>query len=109
MVIDLVPESGCPELIEVFELVEIHRESIGHDEPVKGDCKPRLTKAIHLRSLAQNFASGGDQNVLTVVGINVIRDQALDWPGETSIQAIHEHGFEDRAFKQNVISVSVGN
>ena len=72
MVVDLVLESGCASLVEAAELVKADRVSIRHDEPVKRYGKAHLPEGVNLGGVAQDFAAGGDQNVLAVVRVHIV-------------------------------------
>ena len=41
--------------------------------------------------------------MLTVVGVDVIGDKALDSPAKLAVEAVQKYGFEDRAFKDDVV------
>src|SRR4029077_5791010 len=47
VVVDLVFEGGSAFLVESFELVKVDGISIGHDEAMEDDGKPRLAEGIN--------------------------------------------------------------
>src|SRR5579862_3261814 len=102
MVVLLIAEAGIPYLIETLKLVEVDRKTVGHDEPVKGDREPRLPKGIDLPGFAQNLCSGGNEKVLSVVGVNIIREQAFNRTRELPVESIDKDGFEDGPFEEDV-------
>ena len=67
MVVHLIAEATVPGLIESFELVEIHREAVWHDEAVKDYGKARLAKGVHFLCFAENLGPCRNKQVLAVV------------------------------------------
>src|ERR1700693_523955 len=86
----------------MFELVEIQGVSVRHDETVEGDGKSGLTERFNPSCLTKNFRSGGNEEMLAVMGVHVVREQAFDWPDELTVETIDENRFEDGSFKENV-------
>src|SRR5579884_2428614 len=102
VVVHLIVQGGGAKLVKSFELVEIDRIPVRHDEAVKEHGKPLLAEGVDLIGFAQNLGASRDQDMLPVVGIDIVGDEAIDRPGETPIQPIHEHGVDDRAFEEDV-------
>ena len=65
--------------------------------------EPRLTKRLHALCFAQDLRAGRDQKMLTVVGVDVIGDKALDSSAKLAVEAVQKYGFEDRSFKDDVV------
>ena len=78
MVVDLVAKTGVTDLVHPFELIETDGIPIGHDEPMKRDGESRLTEGVHALRFSQDLCAGRNQNVLAVVRVEVVGNEALD-------------------------------
>ena len=90
MVIHLVFKSRGAFLAEPFESVEVDRIPIRHDESMEGDGEPRLAKRIDPVGFADDLAARRYEEVLAVMGVNIVREQAGDWAGETAVKPVDE-------------------
>ncbi len=97
-----VAETCVSDLIHPFELVEADGIPVWHDEPVKRDSKLRLTERVHPLCFSENLRAGRNQEVLAVVRVDVVGDEAFDGAGKLAIESIQEHGFKDPTLKYDV-------
>src|ERR1035438_3224681 len=99
MVVDLVLHAFLTDLIETVKLVEIDGVPVRHDETVKDDGHPPLlpkARRANLFSLAKNYGSLGDDDVLAVVRIQGFGNEHFDRSGRVAVQAIHQDRVENR-------------
>src|SRR5882672_1060317 len=61
-----------------------------------------LTEVIDSASFAEKFGPRWDQNVLSVVGIDIGCEQALDRASKLPLKAVDEDGFQNGSFKDDV-------
>ena len=90
MVIHLVFKSRSAFLAEPFESVEVDRIPIRHDEPMEGDGEPCLTECVDFAGFSYDLATCRNQEVLAVMGVNVVGEQAGDGAGKTAIEPVDE-------------------
>ena len=83
-------------------MVEAGRISVRHDQAVKCHGQARLAEGLDFSGFAKNFGSRRNQEVLAVVGIDVVGEQAFDRPGELSVEPVEENGFQYGSFKQHI-------
>ena len=78
---------------------------------MEGDGEPCLAESVDFAGFAYDLAARRNEEVLAVVGVNVVREQAGDWAGKTAVKPVDEKRFKNCAFKQNVFLafVSGGN
>src|SRR5260370_24689879 len=103
MVVDLVAEASVADLVESLKMVEAGGIAVGHDQAMKGNREPRLPEAFDLAGFSQQGPSSRNEQMLAIVGIDSVGQEALDWSGKLTIETVDEQGFEDGAFKQNVV------
>src|SRR5579885_532686 len=66
------------EPVKSFELVEIDRIPVRHDKAVKEHGEPLLAEGVDLIGFAQNLRARRNQDVLPVVGIDIVGDKTVD-------------------------------
>src|SRR4029453_17587682 len=92
VVIHFVPQTRIADLIETHELVETPSAAVGHEQSVKGNCETRLTERLHGPRFSQNSCAGRNQNVLTAVRVDRVRDEAIDRCGRTALEPVGQNG-----------------
>ena len=65
--------------------------------------QPFLSHIIDLLGLTQDAASSRQQQLGVTVGINIGRNLADNRAGKVAVQAIYQHGFQYRSFKDDMI------
>ena len=55
VVVDLVAQTGVPDLVESLEMVETRGIAVRHDEAVKGDSEPSLSEVLDLAGFAEDL------------------------------------------------------
>jgi hypothetical protein len=66
---------------------------------VEGDGKPGLTERFNPPCFTKNFRSCGNEEMLAVMGVHVVREQAFDRSDELSVEAVDEYGLENGSFE----------
>jgi len=94
MVVDLVTERGFPDLIETRGLIQVHSETVRHDEPVEDHGQTGLSNIADLLGFPEDASSRGYQQLRVIARIKVSRDLADDRAGKVSIQAGYQYGFK---------------
>src|SRR6267143_6487175 len=61
-----------------------------------------LPEIFHPLGFTEKFRTCGNQKVLAVMGIDVAREKALDWPGHLPVEAVDKYGFKYGPFKDDV-------
>src|SRR5258708_23110730 len=102
MVVYLVAKPTVADLVEPLELVETGGIPVRHEKAMKSDSQTSLAEVIDSAGFAEKFGPGWDQSVLSVVGIDIGREQALDGARQLPLQAGNEHGFQDGFFQDDV-------
>jgi len=92
VIIDLVAKSGRTLLIESFELVKADRVAIHHDESMKADSQSRLPESVNFASLPHDLAARGNEQVLTVSGIDIVGEDTADRSGKSAVKPVDEQG-----------------
>ncbi len=69
---------------------------------MESDSQTSLAEVIDSASLAEKFGPGWDQNVLSVMGIDIGCEQALDGAGKLPLKPVDEDGFQNGSFKDDV-------
>ena len=98
----LIAQPGVADLVEALELVEADGIAVRHDEPMEDNGEASLPEGFHLLRFAKNLRSCRNQQVLAVVRVDVVCEQALDGTGELPVEPVDENGFENGSFKENV-------
>src|SRR5580692_2971961 len=98
MVVDLVLGAFLANLVKTVKLVKVHAVTVRHDEPVEDNGHAPLladTRGSDLFGFAQNNRSVGDEDMLTVMRIERIRDKNFHPAYGVPIQAIHQDCVKD--------------
>ena len=69
---------------------------------MEGNSEPRLAEGIDFLRFAQNLRSGGNQKMLSVVGVNIVSKKARDGTRKLAIEPIDEDSFKDGSFEEDV-------
>ena len=88
MVVHLVPQPRITDLVEAQELIEAQRASVGHQQPMKGDCESCLTESLNGSRLSKDACARRNQHMLSTVGEHGIRDQTIDGRRSASVQPV---------------------
>ena len=99
VVVDLILEAGRARLIETMKLIEVDTIAIGHEQAVKDHGEPALSKTIDGFDLAEHKTTLRNEDVLSIVGIDGVRNHDLHRTGEVPIQAVDQGGFDYGSFK----------
>ena len=70
VVIHAVAQAGVSELIQAAELLDAHRASVRHQDPVESDSQTGLTKVLNGTRFADHSRAGRYQDVLSAVRID---------------------------------------
>src|ERR1700723_2799732 len=102
VVVDLIPQTGVADLIESGEPVETGGVTVRHNHAVENDCETGLTGVLDLARFTEEFCSGGQEEMLAVVGIDIGREKAFDRSCKLSFETVDENRFKNGPFKHNV-------
>ena len=89
-------------MVQALKLSKAHGIAVRHDERWNDDRQALLAESLHFANFAQHAAALRNEQVQAVMGIDIGRDHAIHGTRERSIQAVGEHGFKHRPFKEPV-------
>src|SRR6266850_2785011 len=105
VMIHLITQAGFPDLIQALELIKIDGITVRHDEAVEENREAFLPKTFDLANFSERSTPLRNQKVLTVTGIKVGGDHAVDGAGKTAVQPVGQNGFQHRTLEYPIGSV----
>ena len=69
---------------------------------MKHDGQTRLAEGIDFLGFAEQFRTGWYEQVLPVIRVDIVGEQALDGSGKAAIETVDQDGFEDGSFKKQI-------
>jgi hypothetical protein len=66
---------------------------------MKYDCEAVLTEGVNPFCFPEDLGPRGDQKVLTVMRVDICRNEAFDRAGKLAVEAVDENSFKDGSFK----------
>src|SRR5439155_12433963 len=77
--------------------------TVRHDQAMEKYRQALLPESFDSANLAQDPAPLGNEKVLSVVGIHIRCDHAVDGSGKLPVQTVGQHGFDHGAFEEPVL------
>ena len=97
MPVHLVFQGALSHLIESLKF-ESNPAAVREKQAVKTHHKPLLVYPVHSRSRADRSRSTGNQNPLSIGGVEGNRNGRQDRTGEVAGKLRHQHRLQERAF-----------
>src|SRR6266705_2677154 len=102
VMVDLIPKTGFPDLVQALELVQVQGITIRHYQAMEEDCQAFLAEHGDALYFAQHPGSLGNQQLLSVVRVHVGRQHAIDRTRKRTVQAIGQNGLKHSSLEHSI-------